>query len=265
MLFERSYREYLSEELVRRLRSNPRYSQRAFAKQLQMSPGELSEILRGKRKLGARSALKVARALELNPDETKRLLLLVQLEKSGTDSTSEILDEVDSLPQAYSMSADMFAIVSDWYCFAILNLAECENFRWDESWIARRLGVSSAEVRVAVARLVRVGLVEKKRDVYRLARDYVIAPEGIPSEAVRSYHRQILGKAIQALDGQPVAEREVGGITFSANPKYLSQLKKEVSLFLDRIGEKYGRKRQKQEVYQLEIALFRLSEGQNEK
>lgn len=262
MLFERSYRDFLGEELVRRLRSNPRYSQRAFARQLGMSPGELSEILRGKRKMGARSALRVAKALELNGDETRRLLVLVQLEKGLEDNAPLQLDDADPVgAEAYQMSIDMFAIVSDWFCFAILNLADCEHFRWDETWIGKRLGISVAEVRVAVARLVRVGLLERKANRICVVKDYVIAPEGIPSEAIRNYHRQILNKAIHALDLQPLADREIAGITFSAHPKYIPQLKKEMSLFLDRMSEKYGRKRQKQEVFQLEVALFRLTEA----
>ena len=56
-------------ELARRTRSNARYSQRAFARQLGMSPGELSEILRGKRPLSLKAMLKVARSLGLTGEE----------------------------------------------------------------------------------------------------------------------------------------------------------------------------------------------------
>src|SRR4051794_12712496 len=119
------YREFLAAELARRIGANPRYSQRAFAKALGLSPGELSEILRGKRPLSAKHALQIARALGLSEAERRRLLALSQGETERPT------------PSAYQLSADLFALVSDWYCFAIVYLAECEGFRWDERWIGR--------------------------------------------------------------------------------------------------------------------------------
>ena len=58
-------------------------SQCAFAKQMGLSAGELSEVLRGKRALSLRSTLRVASSLGLGPAETRHLITLAQLEKSA--------------------------------------------------------------------------------------------------------------------------------------------------------------------------------------
>ncbi|MCM2277471.1 MAG: DUF4423 domain-containing protein [Oligoflexia bacterium] len=249
-----SCRDFLTEELHRRTRSNPRYSQRAFARQLGMSPGELSEVLRGKRSLSLRSALKAARALALNPEETRELVLLSQADRGGALPPP---DSRDARPRELTM--DFFRIVSDWYCFAILNLSECTGATLEPAYLARRLGISQAEARIALERLERVGLIERRQGRLLPAPDYVISPSGIPSEAIRNYHSQILDKAKAALESQALEERDITGLGLAIDPRHLPAIKKELSEFQDRIAAKYSTGR-KTEVYQLEIALFRLTE-----
>jgi plasmid maintenance system antidote protein VapI len=82
LLESNTVQEFLGRELDRRVKVNPRYSQRGFARSLGLSPGELSEVLRGIRKLGLKGALKISRSMGLNPAETKHLLNLAQIEKS---------------------------------------------------------------------------------------------------------------------------------------------------------------------------------------
>ena len=73
MLFDhQTCRDFLSEEFERRVKSNPRYSLRAFANHLGLSPGELSEIFRGKRALGTRALTRVGKALGLNATENRQ-------------------------------------------------------------------------------------------------------------------------------------------------------------------------------------------------
>jgi len=256
ILEQSSYASILRDELARRLQANPRYSQRAFARDLGLSPGEVSEVMRGVRKLSLRSVLRVAKALSLNEAETRHLGYLVQYERaSGEDK--EILP---GPARRQELSTTMFNVVSDWYCFAILNLADTEGFRWNPKWIAKRLGISATEVSAALDRLEQVGLVDRKKGKYEICKDYVLSPDGIPSEAIRNFHRQILQKASRALDLQKITERDISGVGFAVDPKSLPAMKREISAFLDGIVAKYGRGRNLREVYQCEVALFRLTE-----
>ncbi len=256
-------REFLAEELARRTQANPRYSQRAFARQLGLSAGELSEVMRGKRALSVRSALRIANSLGFKPIETQRLLHLCQFDKtqvnSGTEQTYVALSEDER--NSRDLSMDLFRVVSDWFCFAILNLADTDGFRFDSAWIAKRLGVSVAEARVGLERLERVGLIERdSKNRLIVAKDYVLSPSGIPSEAIRNYHRQILERAIQALETQSVSEREVTGVGLAIDPRDMSEIQKQVSDFHDKIVADFARTGSRaKEVYQLESVLFRLS------
>ena len=84
-----SVNDFLRRELDRRLSTNPRYSLRAFARHLGMSPGELSEVLREKRPMSAKACQKVSRALDLSPAEFKQLLVL-----AATRAHDQFLAEV---------------------------------------------------------------------------------------------------------------------------------------------------------------------------
>lgn len=264
-----SYQSFLQEEFARRMEANRRYSQRAFARDLRLSAGELSEILKGKRKLSLKSALKVVQVLGLNQTEARHLAYLVQLEKSRDLGSEQLLsvakDKLGQFTEDRQLTMDRFRIVSDWYCFAILNLSETDGFKWHTAWIAKRLAISSAEVKIAVRRLERVGLIYRDENSrLKVSKETIWSPDGVPSEAIRNYHRQMLSKAVQALEVQPVTEREFAGVGFPIDPKDMASLKIELNTFIDTLVAKYAKSpRQKKEVYHLEMALFRLTQGES--
>lgn len=258
----RNYRGYLSAVLVQRMQANPSYSMRAFARSLGLSAGELSEVLRGKRKLSLRSAERVAEGLHLDAKEREHLVRLVLDERRDRAPASLVpLDGPEPPKAKRELTEDRFGIVADWYCFAILNLAQCEGFRWDEAHIARRLGIKRTEAREALERLENVGLLKRSYRGLEVDDSFVMSPDGIPSEAIRAYHKQILAKAAVALDEQPVEEREIAGVSFAINFKLVGPLKKELSQFLDHIAQKYGAGKKRTEVMHVELACFRLSRG----
>jgi uncharacterized protein (TIGR02147 family) len=260
LLNTNSTRTFLSEELARRIKNNPRYSQRAFARQLGLSPGELSEVLRGKRALSLKSSLRIAQALGLSPVETKHLLHLAQLDKAGKQAEA-LLGETPAEAPTHQLTLDLFHIVSDWYCFALLNLADTPDFRFEAGWIARRLGISRAEAQMALERLERAGLIERGAGgKLEVVKDYVMSPSGIPSEAIRNSHRQLLNKAIEALESQDVTERDLRGLGFAIDPRHLPSIKKEIAEFHDRLVARYATRGKRTEVYHLETALFRLTQ-----
>ena len=110
--------------------------------------------------------------------------------------------------------------------------------------------------------LLRLGLVKKRGEGVECAHDFVLSPDGIPSAAVRAYHRRMLEKAIEALELQNLGERDITGLGFAVDPAHLAKIKKEISEFQDQLAAKYS-KGKRREVYFLETALFRLSQGDN--
>ncbi len=253
--------KFLAEELERRIKKNSSYSLRSFAQYLKLSPGELSEIIRGKRRLSLKGALKILKALSLSPHEIEDFLKMIQeTEAMHSGMVLPHFDPDDKLRKK-QLSDDLFFLVSDWSCFTILSLAETKGFSFEIGLIGKRLGISVTEAKLALDRLERVGLIKRVNGKLQVTSDYVISPDEISSEAVRNCHSQLLDKAKTALHEQDISEREVGGITFAVHPKRIPALKKELKKFLDDWAENVSSldPRNKTEVYHLESILFRLT------
>lgn len=243
---------FLREEFDRRVRANPRYSLRAFARDLGTSAGALSEVLRGRRPLSHKVAGRFVKALGLGRAEANVLYSFIESVKrseNGRDTDRRQLNE------------DIFHLLAEWHHFAILNLMDTEGFLWEAGYIAKRLGLTKAQADLSMRLLLKLGLVKKSGSLIVPAHDFVLSTDDIPSAAVRAYHQGILEKARQALDLQSVNERDITGIGFAVDPAHIPRIKKEISDFQDQLSAKFSRGKRR-EVYFLETALFRLSKGE---
>ena len=238
---------FLKAELARRIRTNPRYSQRSFARDLGLGTGEVSEILSGRRKISVKTIQKISTAIGLSKIESEELFL-----KEFSSEPSKV--------QEHQIPEDQFRVIADWYCLAILNLAECRNFRWDPRHISSRLGITVTEASQAVERLERVGLIVRTKSGFKCVSDQVTAFTHVPSEAIREFHRQIIEKANAALESQKIEDREFQSLGLSIKKEDVSTIKREIDRFLTKLLTLFSNHDLKDEVYQIEVAAFRLTE-----
>ncbi|HVK62126.1 MAG TPA: TIGR02147 family protein, partial [Bdellovibrionales bacterium] len=160
------YRVYLKGVLEQRLRDNARYSLRAFARDLQVTPARLSEILNRKKGLSLEAATLMAKRLSLSEQETRFFCDLVQMADARSASAKKVAEiRIDREIQSQNFNTiqlDVFKVISDWHHFAILELTLVDGFRSDSAWIAKKLGISAHEVKAAIDRLVTLELLELK-------------------------------------------------------------------------------------------------------
>lgn len=246
--------DYLKNEFEQRVRKNPRYSLRAFAKMLGLHAAELSELFHGKRHLSLKSASKIKFALGLNNEETKYFFTIIENEKQKKLGIDLDFIESKNLNSA-EISNEDFAKICEWYHFAILSLTETRGFQWSARTISQRLGITIAQANLAMTDLQRAGLVDL---MTKNKSQIVKTTHNIPSQSIRHYHRQMLEKAIDALDSQPVHLRDFQSIGIAVDTKKIHQMKTELNHFTDRLIEKYHQSNTEQ-VYQLQLAFFQLT------
>ena len=256
------YREFLKDKLGQRTQANSQYSLRAFARDLAISPQVLSNVLGGKKNISSEVAIEIARKLRLSEEETSYLHDLVELSHAKSDALREViryrLSRYESNKAFRTLQEDIFSIISDWYHYAILELSFVEDFRDDPVWIAKRLGISPTDVRAAIGRLVRLEMMEE-RDGTLLKTDANLATaQDVPSAAIRKLTAQILAKADEALEDQPLAERDFGTMTMAIDPKKLPQAKKMIRHFRRDLMT-YLESGKRTEVYSFASQLFRIS------
>jgi uncharacterized protein (TIGR02147 family) len=246
-------RQLLIEELERRCRENPRYSLRAFAKALDISPSALSMILAGQRGLSKGLASQVSNKLGLDPNETQNFIL-----NSLRRGKPNKQNEAQNFSQ---LSLDKFATISEWYHFAILSLVETKGFTAKVSWIASRLGISIAEAKAAVERLSRLGILDTAQPKWKLAGPPPFVGNEESTAATKRFQKQVLEKAMYSLENDPMELRDLNSFTIAINPKHVGFARKEMEKFLIDLMHKLEKKGDALEVYHLSAQICPVSKN----
>lgn len=248
-----SFRMFLQNELVARCKRNPGYSLRAFAKTLQLSSSALSAMLNGKRPITEGMKLRLGLALGLDPKEISKL-------RSQPDRrTKKKIDQVPGSVEIQQLTLDTFAIISDWYHYAILELTKVKDFQPDKAWISKALGITRSEANIAIERLVRVGLLDTDlpqwKDLSENGNVTNIDPQ-LTSAGSKQLQRQILEKSIEALQTLPLEKRNHTSITVAINPKDIPLAKEKIKTFRRELAEFFEGNPDLQEVYHLSLSLY---------
>jgi uncharacterized protein (TIGR02147 family) len=161
------------------------------------------------------------------------------------------------------VQTDVFRVVSDWHHFAILELMQLESFDPEPSKIASQLGVSTIEVSLAIERLARVGMIERRRDgsLVDLTGGFstnIAQPFFDPAH--RRMQKQILEKAIRALETVPVARRDQSAITLAFDSSRVQEAKQWIKQFRRKFNAEFGQGEARDSVYHLSISLYPVSE-----
>lgn len=256
--------DLLSEEFELRKAKNRKYSVRAFARDLRISAGFLSSIMNEKRKLSEEKALEIATTLKWSPAKARLFKTMARLRLANSDlARAEILRELENmnlanLRPAWKITLDRFRIIADWYHIALLELTELQDYDTTEDGMAQRLGVPARLIREALRRLVGVGLLEFREDRWRKTKQRYCSGGDAPSSAIRSFHRQILGKAIEALETQNLDKRDFGCLALSIDDEMVPEIKRRLSEFRKEILDLTEKSKTKNAVYALSLQLFRM-------
>lgn len=243
----------LVKELTDRKDKNPLFSLRAFARQLKISPAQLSLLINGKKKLSSKLAQHLIEQLNLNTSEALDLI----------DHINPIKQKLKSpKTELQILSEEEFNLISDWVHFAILELAGLKRNKASSRWIASELSIDPTRALGALQRLQRLGLLKVVDGRMQKTTKPVTTSSEIPSYAIRSFHKQNLDLAKEKIDSIPVELREFTSITTTVNLKNLKRIKRLINEFKHRMSEELE-EGSATEVYTLAIQLFPLSKVEN--
>lgn len=254
--------ELLQQEWSTRREKNGSLSLRSFARFLKVSPSRLSEILSGKRQISLAMAELFCERLALAPEMKAAFIssVIKQHKRKTKKSSSSDKKKIDKTDPTYQqLTVDAFHVISDWYHFAILNLRDCDDFENDETWIAKRLNLSVGEVRLALTRLERLGLIEMKSSGWIRTYAHLTTSQDVKSAGLRKGHKGILQKAIDSLEAIEVEMRDITNITMAVNPKQLPEAKAIIGRFRRKLSKLLENGDSRTEVYTLAVQLFPLT------
>lgn len=233
---------FFNEIFLNRRRKNPKYSMRAFARDLSLTQGRLWELIHGRYIPGTKVTERIAELLKLTPEDKSRMQSLIAAEKAQPVSTLR------------SVSSDEFAMISDWEHLAIFNLISTKGFDHTVNSIVSRLEISQLQAEGALNRLLDAGLVIEEEGRFIPAYTNITTQNEVPSEVIREFHRQIIGRSVTSLQRDSVDARSITSMVFPANVKNLAKAKKIIAEFNVRMAELMD-KGDTTEVYSLAVQL----------
>ncbi len=160
-----------------------------------------------------------------------------------------------------TLKVDQFRALSEWHHFAILDLSTCKDFRSEPLWIAKRLRIASSQVRDAVARLLRLGLLRASGSTWVKANVALEVPTRKAEPEIRAFHKQMITKSLEALESPSIdayRSRDIRAVTMAIDPKKLSEAKAMVARFHQELSD-FLTSGDCTEVYQFNSQLFALT------
>lgn len=259
-----NYIDILNEQLEARSARNSSYSLRAFARDLDLNPSRLSQILSKKKGLSEKGAIELAEKLGLTEREKEFFILSANAQHARSlkakNEASSSLDE-KLRPEVNKKSFDLheFELAHNWYHMAILELVELKDCQHTVEWFAKKLKLKKLIVKNAIERLEKIGWLILEDGAYRASFQESETTNDIPSASIKKFHSEMLEKAEQSLTLDNVQDREFSNMTLAFSQNQMKEAKEAIRLFQKEFADKfYPKSEDKDSVYQLSVQLFRL-------
>jgi len=262
------YRGWLRAWFDAQKAADHRYSHRVFARRAGIrSPSLLNEVIKGNRNLSQRTTEGFIRALGLNQEEASFFEALVQLDQAETVAAKndawERVSASRRFRQARPLDGEMVRYLSNWYIPATRELAHRGDFRDDPRWLARQLvpAITQAQARDALGTLKALGMLSPDADgVLRPVDVSVVTPHEVAGLAAHNYHRGMIARAGDSLEGVGPEERHLCAVTVGIPEALIPRLKEELNAFQERLLDLCDAQAASTErVYQVNLQLFPLT------
>ncbi|MBL7688021.1 MAG: TIGR02147 family protein [Bdellovibrionaceae bacterium] len=255
-----------------KLKKNPRYSLRAFARDLGVSPSYLTHLLRGSRKLSLEKAEVIADRLGLRGEGRGRFIRHAAAESGVRLGARKVLDpllsesigrrDISPLSDFQSLTVEEFQSICDWQSLAVLEWMGCSETEKDIASIGRAFSMSQTEVIDTLSRLKELKLlVETPRGWTKRSMKLAI-PTINSRRPIRQFHRSVVGHALAVMETEladsDFQRRIVLSSTVAVNPDSIEVAKSRIGQFVGELTQSLSAG-PCSEVYMVSIQLVPLS------
>ncbi|MFL5785434.1 MAG: TIGR02147 family protein [Bacteriovoracaceae bacterium] len=248
------YISKLKDGLLIRQESNPRYSMRAYARDLNIDSSTLSQILNGKRAIPSKNAREMAEKLSLDSKETT--LFIESINRSAM-SIDDI--KIASLDQRFMLDESYFKVIAEWEHYAVLDLFDLDDFEPTKEYIRKRLDLTEGRTDLVLNNLMSCGLLVIENGKLKKAHPDIKTTEDARGEALNQAHLEELDLAKEKLRKIDKSMRDFSSATFAVDPEKMDEAKTIIREFRQKMGALL-QKGDKKEVYMLAIQFFPLTD-----
>jgi len=226
------YREYLRDVFTTEKKDKAFFSYRYVSQRTGIDSGQLTKILQGQLHLSARNIKKINDFLQLQGKEEEYFNLLVHFGKARNSSEVEMyFQKIMSFREItpHEMNAEQLTFYSQWYYVALYAYLSIHPAFKPHVELARTLvpPVEAKHIENALETLKALGLIVEnpKLQCWEITQKHLSTPEKWSDSMVKTFQRNTLNLAVDALQSIPKQHRHFTTLTISINPETLEQLK----------------------------------------
>jgi len=260
-------RAFLADDYTAAKQHVPAFSYRFFARRAgYSSPNFLKLVIKGDRGLSADSVERFATALGLDDEERRFFRELVAFSQARSDEDRnqafQRIAASQRFQQARRIERGMYVYLSHWYYPAIREMAARDDFCDDPEWIAKQLlpNIKVKEAQEALHVLLELGLVVRQEDgSLRRGEPTLTTGHVVRNLAIGNYHRQMMGRAQDALKNAEAHQRDFSAVTVCIGAGQVPELRQRIRSFREQIIDVCDRDPNPEVVYQVNFQCFPLS------
>lgn len=254
------FKLFLADELDRRATRNPKYSLRAFARDLGISFSRLSEVISKNEGINRSTAVKIADRLKMSELEKEYFEQLVLARHGRTvDLRTRAENKIKTFKakRHFTLLRENFnGLLTKWYYVPLmefLTLKETADF----TEVGKALDISKDEVAAAVSHLTDLGYIESKGNGrWKKSSPFLKIESATPARSIRDYHASLLDKAHLALQTQPIAKRKYLSTVFGVRKEFVEEARKELENFNRNFIDRFAAEDEADSVYCFAVQLY---------
>jgi uncharacterized protein (TIGR02147 family) len=261
------YRRFLKDLYEEKKKTTRHFSYRYFSKVSGInSPVFLKSVIEGKRNLTARTIQKFIKGLSLSKRDAEYFRYLVLFNQATTQQEKQEqyqkLRAMAEMVVEKTLETHQFDYYKNWYTSVIRELICMYDFKGDYEELARCVypNILPAQAMEAVELLLKLGLIKRnKKGIFRQTHKAITSGSEIVSMAVRQFNEHMLELAKNALRNMVISRRNIAGLTVGVSRETYNVMVAEINAFLDRMVNIVNADKDQNNVYQLNVQLFPLS------
>lgn len=259
------YREIISDKFAERRAVNPRYSLRAFAKDLKISPSRLSDVLASKGHLSVDMGRQIAKGLKLTPLLSADFIDMIEASgrsaKSLKSAAEKRVKTRSKTEHLRTLTADELSIMSDWRNLAIWTFMTLPTFDGKRQTIAKHFKMNVLEVEDILRRLERLKMIHVNGEIGVVGHTQAYAGGAFPSAAVRDFHKQMSSLGKDAIEGQAFTERHAESAMLTIDKSKYGEVSQKIANFCRSLVKEYSDQPSNDSVYGLSLNFFKLADA----
>jgi uncharacterized protein (TIGR02147 family) len=266
------YREFLRDFYKEQKRKHYYFSFRFLSQKTKIDPAHIARVFQCKRHLSEKSLAPFVALCKFNEEEKRYFDQLVSFNMARTDrQASQAFETLLSLSNIKSLTLrpEQYAFYTKWYYTAVRALIALRPFSArDCRRIAQALSpcITAGQARDAIKLLLKLGLVQKNQDgILNVTDEHITTGTQWRSLAVNAFQAETLRLAQESLDRHAKALRDISTVTIGIKHARMDEIRQRIAEFRKSIINCAEEDQDPDDVYQLNIQLFPLTDSSRER